>query len=154
MLTEEMKREIDGECGRFKSKRSACIEAMQIVRRHRGWISDESVRELADLLEMTAEELDGVATFYNHLFRKPVGRHVILVCDSVTCWIMGYEQLMIHLKTSLGVEFGQTTADGRFTVLPIQCLGACDQAPAVMIDDELYGHLDPAKLDQILARYA
>jgi NADH-quinone oxidoreductase subunit E len=127
---------------------------MQVVVRNNGWISDQTIRELAVLLEMTPEELDGVATFYNHLFRKPVGRHVILVCDSVTCWIMGYEELMDHLKTSLGVNFGETTADGRFTILPIQCLGSCDQAPAVMIDDELYGNLDPAKLDEILAKYA
>jgi NADH-quinone oxidoreductase subunit E len=153
MLTEEIKREIEAELGRFKNKESACIEAMQIVTRHQGWISDETIRELAVFLEITPEELDGVATFYNHLFRKPVGRHVILVCDSVTCWIMGYERLIDHLKARLGVELGQTTADGRFTVLPIQCLGACEQAPAVMIDDELFGDLDSAKLDQILANY-
>jgi NADH-quinone oxidoreductase subunit E len=154
MLTDEIKQEIKAEFERFKNKQSACIGAMQIVVRHNGWISDKTIGELADFLEMTVDELDGVATFYNHLFRKPVGRHVILVCDSVTCWIMGYEQLMDHLKTSLGVEFGQTTADGRFTVLPIQCLGACDLAPAIMIDDELYGNLDPVKLDQLLAKYA
>jgi NADH-quinone oxidoreductase subunit E len=121
MLSEEIKREIEAECGRFKTNRSACIEAMQIIRRHRGWISDESISDLADLLEMTAEELDGVATFYNHLFRKPVGRHVILVCDSVCCWIMGYEQLMDHLKTSLVLR-----SDHRGRAIyraPIQCLG-------------------------------
>jgi NADH-quinone oxidoreductase subunit E len=154
MLTNEIKQDIEEEFGRFKDKQSACIEAMKVVVRHNGWISDETIRELADFLEMTVDELDGVATFYNHLYRKPVGRHVILVCDSVTCWIMGYEQLMDHLKKSLGVEFGQTTADGRFTVLPIQCLGACDLAPAIMIDDELYGNLDQVKLDQILAKYS
>ncbi|MGB6067344.1 MAG: NADH-quinone oxidoreductase subunit NuoE [Desulfomonilaceae bacterium] len=153
MLTEEIKREIEAEFGRFKNKQSACIEAMQIVTRHLGWLSDETIREIAAFLEMTPDEVDGVATFYNHLFRKPVGRHLILVCDSVTCYIMGYEQLIDHLKKSLGVEFGQTTADGRFTLLPIQCLGVCEQAPAVMIDEEVYGDLDPAKLDQILAKY-
>ncbi len=154
MLTEEIKQEIEAEFERLENKGSACIEAMQIVTRHFGWLSDETIRELAAFLEMTPDELDGVATFYNHLFRKPVGRHLILVCDSVTCYIMGYEQLIDHLKTSLGVEYGQTTADGRFTLLPIQCLGVCEQAPALMIDDEVYGDLDPAKLDQILAKYA
>ena len=99
---------------------------------------------------MTPDELDGVATFYNLIFRKPVGKHVILVCDSVSCWIMGYEEVRSHLLNRLGIQFGQTTGDGRFTLLPVPCLGACDQAPAMMVNDKLYGNLDPAKIDEIL----
>jgi NADH-quinone oxidoreductase subunit E len=103
---------------------------------------------------MTPAELDAVATFYNLIFRKPVGKHVILVCDSVSCWIMGYERILQHLRDRLGIVLGETTADGVFTLLPIVCLGACDQAPAMMIDDELYGDLDAAKIDEILANYS
>ena len=102
---------------------------------------------------MTDDELDSVATCYNLILRKPIGRHCILVCDSVSCWIMGSEQIQDHLTRRLGVEFGQTTADGRFTVLPSACLGACDQAPAMMVDDELYVNLDPEKIDGILEKY-
>ena len=79
---------------------------------------------------MTPEELDGVATFYNLVFRRPVGRHVALICDSVSCWIMGYEKLRQGLTSRLNVSLGETTADNRFTVLPIVCLGVCDHAPA------------------------
>src|SRR5262249_28598428 len=100
------------------------------------------------------DELDGVATFYNLIFRRPVGQHVILLCDSVSCWIMGYERLQTHLRTRLGITLGETTADGQFTLLPIPCLGTCDHAPALMIDDALYRDLDPEKLDLVLEQNA
>jgi NADH-quinone oxidoreductase subunit E len=153
MLSAEEKKEIEAEFPRYEQKRAACVEALKIVQRHRGWVSDEALIAVADFLEMTPAELDGVATFYNLIFRKPVGKHIILVCDSVSCWIMGYERILQHLQDRLGIVFGETTADGVFTLLPIVCLGACDQAPAMMIDDELYGNLDPAKIDEILTKY-
>ena len=153
MLTAEEKKEIEAEFPRYEQKRAVCVEALKIVQRHRGWVSDEALIAVAEFLEMTPAELDGVATFYNLIFRKPVGKHIILVCDSVSCWIMGYERILQHLQERLGVVLGETTADGVFTLLPIVCLGACDQAPAMMIDDELYGNLNPTKIDEILASY-
>ena len=153
MLTAEEKKEIEAEFPRYEQKRAVCVEALKVVQRHRGWVSDEALIAVAEFLEMTPAELDGVATFYNLIFRKPVGKHIILVCDSVSCWIMGYESILQHLQDRLGIVLGETSADGVFTLLPIVCLGACDQAPAMMIDDELYGNLDPAKIDEILANY-
>jgi NADH-quinone oxidoreductase subunit E len=153
MLTAEEKKEIEAEFPRYEQKRAACVEALKIVQRHRGWVSDETLIAVAEFLEMTPAELDGVATFYNLIFRKPVGKHIILVCDSISCWIMGYERVLQHLQDRLGIVKGETTADGVFTLLPIVCLGACDQAPAMMIDDELYGNLDPDKIDEILTKY-
>jgi NADH-quinone oxidoreductase subunit E len=153
MLTTEEKKEIEAEFPRYEQKRAACVEALKIVQRHRGWVSDETLIAVAEFLEMTPAELDGVATFYNLIFRKPVGKHIILVCDSVSCWIMGYERILQHLQDRLGIVLGETSADGLFTLLPIVCLGACDQAPAMMIDDELYGNLDPDKIDEILTKY-
>jgi NADH-quinone oxidoreductase subunit E len=150
MLTAEEKKEIEAEFPRYEQKQAVSVEALKIVQRHRGWVSDDAVKDIAEFLEMSPDELDGVATFYNLIFRKPVGKHVILVCNSVTCWIMGYDRILGHLKERLGVDLGETTGDGLFTLLPIVCLGACDQAPAMMIDDELYGNLDPAKIDEIL----
>jgi NADH-quinone oxidoreductase subunit E len=116
-------------------------------------VSDESLHDVGKLLEMTPDELDSVATFYNLVFRKPVGRHVVLVCDSVSCWIMGCEKLCQRLATRLGVSLGGTTSDGRFTVLPIVCLGACDHAPTLMVDNDLHGDVQPEKLDELLERY-
>ena len=123
---------------------------MKIVQRHRGWVSDESLRDIGELLEMSSADLDGVATFYNLIFRKPVGRHVVMLCDSVSCWIMGYERMREHLTSRLGIQFGETTPDNRFTLLPIVCLGACDHAPAMIVNNNLHGDLDPEKIDKLL----
>ena len=153
MLTEEERREIESELRQYKSKRAACVDALKVVQRHRGWISDAGVRDVADALRMTTDELDSVATFYNLIFREPVGRHVILICDTVSCYIMGYNEMRGHLKARLGIDLGETTADGRFTLLPVPCLGACDHAPAMMIGDELYGDLTPERIDEILRKY-
>lgn len=152
MLTEDEIREIEAEVKHCVHRQAACIEALKIVQRHRGWISDE-IEEIAALLKMTAEELESVATFYNLVFRKPVGRHVILVCDTVSCWVMGYEHIREYLSGKLGIRLGETTADGRFTMLPVPCLGACDRAPVMMIDDELHTDLNPEKIDEILKGY-
>jgi NADH-quinone oxidoreductase subunit E len=153
MLSAEERREIKAELAHYPQKQAVCIEAMKIIQRHRGWVSDEAIKDLAALLEMTPDELDGVATFYNLIFRKPVGKHVILLCDSVTCWIMGYDRLRQHLTSRLGIQLGETSPDGRFTLLPIVCLGTCDHAPALMIDNDLHRDLDSTKLDEILSKY-
>ncbi len=157
MLSPEERSEIEAEAPRYPTRRALCIEAMKVVQRHRGWVCDEALRDVAQLLGMTADELDGVASFYNLVFREPVGRHVVLVCDSVSCWMMGYPRLRERLCQRLGVPLGGTTADGRFTLLPIVCLGACDHAPALMVDDDLHLDLDPdaepAAVDAMLERY-
>jgi NADH-quinone oxidoreductase subunit E len=153
MLTPEEKQEIEAELARYPTKQAVSIDAMLTVQKHRGWVSDESLRDVADFLGMSVEDLDGVATFYNLIFRKPVGRHVIMVCDSVSCWIMGYDRIRGELSRRLGIKMGETTADGRFTLLPIVCLGTCDHAPAMMVDGDLHRDLDPQKLDGILEKY-
>jgi NADH-quinone oxidoreductase subunit E len=155
MLTEEERREIEEELPRYATRQAACIDALRVVQRRRGWLSDEVLQDIAAFLGMTPHELEGVATFYNLIFRQPVGRHVILLCDSVSCWIMGYERVHERLTAHLGIDFGATTPDGRFTLLPIVCLGACDQAPVMMVDDDLHGDLlAEGKLEDILGRYA
>jgi NADH-quinone oxidoreductase subunit E len=103
---------------------------------------------------MSAHELDAVATFYNLIYRRPVGRHVVLLCDSVSCWMTGADGLRMHLEQRYGVTPGTTSTDGRLTVLPIVCLGACDRAPVMMVDDDLHGEMTPDALDHALERYA
>jgi len=153
MLTDKEIQEITDELAHCATKASASVEALNIVQHHRGWVSDEAVKDIAATLEMTAGELDAVATFYSFIFRRPVGRHVILVCDSISCWVMGYNPLLDVLKTNLGISFGETTTDKRFTLLPISCLGACDRAPAMMVDDDLYGPVTPETMNEILKKY-
>jgi NADH-quinone oxidoreductase subunit E len=152
MLSETEQREIEAEAAAYPLRRSACIDTLIIVQQHRGWISDESVRDIAALLGMTPHEVDAVATFYNLIYRRPVGRTVIHVCDSISCWVMGCDRVCEHLHRTLGIRFGETTADGEFTVLPIPCLGACDHAPAAMINRELHTDLDPARIDALVGR--
>jgi NADH-quinone oxidoreductase subunit E len=153
MLSNEEIQEINAELAHSVTKASASVDALNIVQRHQGWVSDEAIRDVATMLSMTKDELDAVATFYSFIFRKPVGRHVILVCDSISCWVMGYNPLLDLLKTQLGIAFGGTTDDKRFTLLPISCLGACDRAPAMMVDDDLYGPVTPEIMEEILGRY-
>ena len=153
MLSAEEREEIEREAAHYPTREAVCIDAMKIVQRRRGWVSDEDLRDIAEVLGMSVDELDGVATFYNLIFRKPVGRHVIMVCDSVSCWIMGYDRLRDQLSKRLGIKMGETTPDGRFTLLPIVCLGACDHAPAMMIDNELHRDLDPQNIDGVLEKY-
>ncbi|MEJ2039027.1 MAG: NADH-quinone oxidoreductase subunit NuoE [Desulfosarcinaceae bacterium] len=153
MLTAEEKKEIQAVVEHYTLKSAASIESLRIVQRHRGWVSDEALYDVAQALEMSATDLDAVATFYNLVFRRPVGRHVILVCDSVSCWVMGYDNVAGYLKKKLGIDFGETTEDGRFTLLPHVCLGACDQAPVMMVDDQLFGFLDAGKIEEILESF-
>ena len=153
MLTDTERQEIESHLADYPYKRAACIEALKIAQRQRGWVSDDDIEELAPLLDMTPAELDNVATFYNLIFREPVGKHVILLCDSVSCWIMGYTKIRQHISERLGIDFGETTPDGNYTFLPIVCLGDCDHAPVMMIDGDHHNDLDEEKIDRILESY-
>ncbi len=153
MLSQEEISEITAEMPKYPQKQAICIDAMKIVQRHRGWVSDEAIQDITELLEMSPSELDSVATFYNLIFREPVGKHVILLCNSVSCWAMGYDQRCSHIQDRLKIEFGQTTPDGQYTFLPIVCLGDCDHAPAMMVDDDLYHDLTPESVDTVLPEY-
>ncbi len=153
MLSQAEISEIKAELDRYPQKQAACIEAMKIVQRQRGWVSDEAIQDIASLLDMTPDELDSVATFYNMIFREPVGKHVILLCNSVSCWVMGYDQICSHIEDRLKIQLGQTTPDGEYTFLPIVCLGDCDHAPAMMIDNELYHDLTPENTNAVVPEY-
>ena len=153
MLTEAEIQAIDHEISLLPQKKAGVIEALKIIQQHRGWVSDESVEAIAAYLEISPAEVDSVATFYNLIFRKPVGRHVILLCDSISCYIMGYDKLYVVLQQLVGIRFGETSPDGRFTLLPNVCLGCCDRAPALMIDEDLFIDVKVEMLDQLLSVY-
>jgi NADH-quinone oxidoreductase subunit E len=153
MLTDAIRQEIESHIHEPSHRASACTEALRIVQRERGWIDDESIREIAGFLGMSPHELDGVATFFNLIHRRPVGRHVIRVCASVSCWVLGYDALRETLLTQLGVGLGETTPDGRFTVVPNQCLGCCDHAPALMVGRDLHRDVSPDAIDALLEPY-
>ncbi len=143
--------EIEAEVSHLPNRQAAAIDALKIVQGYRGWISDESLSAIAKVLQMSTEELDGIATFYNLIYRKPVGEKVILFCDSVSCWLMDGEKVCSRIKEKLGVEYGETTQDGRYTLLPVTCLGDCDHGPAMMIADELHHDLKEDSVGQLFA---
>lgn len=148
--------EIEGirhEMSLYEDPGAATIEALKIVQDHRGWVSDEALQAAAAVVNVTPTQMEAVATFYNLIFRQPVGRHVIMLCDSISCYLTGYEEVRDHLRTSLGIDFGQTTADNRFTLLPICCLGNCDNGPAMRVGEKYHGRLTPERVDEILADY-
>ncbi len=134
----------------YPMKRAACIDALKYVQAGRRYISDDVLAEIAKLLEMSTAELDEVATFYNLIFRRPVGGTVILLCDSITCWMLGRDRIATHIGKRLGIKPGETSEDGKYTLLPIVCLGHCDHAPAMMLGETLHGDLDELRVDELL----
>lgn len=153
-LSETERSAIEHEMHHYEDPRAASIEALKIVQKQRGWVPDGAIHAIAAVLGIPASDVEGVATFYSQIFRQPVGRHIIRVCDSMTCFIGGYESVLGAIQQQLGIAPGQTTADNRFTLLPVCCLGNCDKAPALMIDDDTFGNVSAAAVGQLLEDYA
>jgi NADH-quinone oxidoreductase subunit E len=143
---------IRAEAAHYEQASAAAIEALKIVQAERGWISDESIADIAEVLGMSPADLDSVATFYNLIYRKPVGKRVIHYCNSVSCWMLGAEKNREHLSQRLGIGLGETTTDGEYTLLPIVCLGACDKAPVLMVGEDTHFNVTPESLDGVLGR--
>ncbi|ORJ62139.1 NADH-quinone oxidoreductase subunit NuoE [Geothermobacter hydrogeniphilus] len=132
--------------------RELIIDLLRAIQEHHGWVPDEGVELTAEILGLSPLQVEEIATFYDKIFRQPVGRKVIHYCDSICCWATGGEQVAAHLQQKLGIAPGETTADGAFTLLPSCCLGVCGDAPAMMIGLKLYGRLTPEKIDAALEK--
>lgn len=152
-LSEAELAEIHHEMSHYEDPRAASIEALKAVQKHRGWVPDEAIGAIATVIGIPASDVEGVATFYNMIFRRPVGRHVIKVCDSISCFLTGYDALRDALMAQTGLGYGETGADGRYTLLPVCCLGNCDKGPTLMIDDDTHGPVAPADVPALLERY-
>ena len=152
-LSEEEIAEIEHERTLYPDARAVGLEALKIVQKQRGWVSDESLLAVAEYLGLPVAELEGVATFFNLIYRRPVGKNVILYCNSVSCWIMGCDQVREKVSEELGIEFGETSEDGEFTLIPVPCLGDCDRAPVMMVGPDLHRNLDRKDLGELFSRY-
>jgi NADH-quinone oxidoreductase subunit E len=139
MIPDHLKQELNQRVAGAVTNREAAVDVMKELQRHYGWLTDEAVLEAAALLDLSALQVEELATFYEMIYRRPVGRHVIHVCDSISCWSMGGESLMKQFEELLGIAVGATTADGQITLLPCCCLGNCGKAPSVMVGERLYG---------------
>jgi len=145
---------IEHEASIMETREAAGIEALKVVQEHRGWVSDESLFAISDLLAVPTAQLEGVATFYNLIYRQPVGQYVIHLCDSIACHLTGLDGVLAAIKQHLNIDYGQTTKDGKFTLLSNACLGSCDKAPVMMIGREHYQHLTPESAVEILLQLA
>ena len=152
MIPRDLKESLLKQIASIDHPRELVVDVMFAVQDHYGYLSDEAVEEVADLLDMSPLEVEELATFYTFIYREPVGKYVIHLCDSVICWMEGHESLLGHLFRKLGINLGETTPDGMFSLLSVCCIGYCDRAPAVMINREVYGPLTFEKLDNILER--
>jgi NADH-quinone oxidoreductase subunit E len=152
MIPPELREQLASRIREAEDPREQTINVMYLIQRHYGFFTDEGVREAAELLGMTPLEIEELATFYDFIYREPVGRYVLHVCDGVVCWMFHEGSLFDYLCQKLGVCAGEVSADGMFTVLPTACIGNCDHAPAMIVNGQFYGPLTPEKIDQILER--
>jgi NADH-quinone oxidoreductase subunit E len=150
MLPETLKSKLQERIQTVSHPREMAIDVIYALQAHYGYFNDQAVADAADLLGMTRLELEELATFYTFIYRQPVGRYVIHVCDSVICWMEGGHNLVDHLCAKLGIALGQTTADGRFTLLPVCCIGYCDRAPAILVNRKVHGPLTIESLDRLI----
>lgn len=144
------KKKIDEILSHYPKKEAALLPVLHLVQKEFGCISPTEEKLVAALLEIKPIKVREAVTFYSMLNSQPVGKYHIQVCSNLSCTLMGAESLIEHLKQKLGIEPGQTTEDKKFTLTTVECLGACEEAPAMMINFDYYGHLDQKKIDDIL----
>ncbi|MBI2092893.1 MAG: NADH-quinone oxidoreductase subunit NuoE [Deltaproteobacteria bacterium] len=149
-LSKEGEEKIGTLLKRYPSTRAALLPALWLVQDEAGWISDEAAEYVAAKLDLPAAEVYGTLTFYTMFNRRKLGRHHIEVCTNICCWLKGSEEILTYLKAKLGINEGETTEDGKFTLSTVECLGACGEAPMMMVDLEYYGDLTHDKIDEIL----
>ncbi|ANZ22387.1 NADH dehydrogenase [Buchnera aphidicola (Diuraphis noxia)] len=152
-LTKEEVQEIESQKKYYENYRAISIEALKIVQKKRGWVSDQAIYAISEILQMNPSEIEGIATFYSQIFRQPVGRNIIRYCDSVVCFLTGYEIIKTTLENSLKIKTGETSKDNRFTLLPVCCLGNCDKAPTLMINEDTYSFLNAESIKHLLELY-
>ena len=153
LISQAAREQIDAWVAKYpaEQKQSAVMPALSIVQEaNGGWLTTELMDAVAEYLQMPPIAVYEVASFYSMYEHKPVGRHKICVCTNISCLLCGSEEVVNHLENKLGIKMGQTTADGKFTLKVVECLGACVGAPMLQIDKNYYEHLTPDKIDAIL----
>lgn len=151
MLTEESKKKIDTYLGRYPTKKAALLPALYVAQdQNDGWLPREAMKDVAEYLELPPAFVEGVATFYTMYNKRPVGKHHIEVCHNIVCMAVGADSLIDHIGKKLGIEKGDTTPDRTFTLNGAECLGACANAPCMMVGESYYEDLTPEKVDAII----
>ena len=146
----EARERIDRILARYPTKQAALLPVLWVAQETWGWVSREAAEEVARLLELSPAHVSGVLTFYTMYNLRPVGRHLLQFCTSISCHIAGAGRLLDHCRNRLGIDLGQTTEDGRFTMVEVECIAGCDRAPSMMINDAYHEPMDAARLDALL----
>lgn len=150
MLSESACRQIQDLISKYPEKRSALIPSLHIAQKELGYISQDTMREVAQIFGLSSNEVHEVTSFYTMFHRKPVGKYIIQVCTNISCQICNAESIMDHLTKKLGIKPGETTPDNKFTLLEVECLASCGTSPVVQINEDYYEDLTPEKLSMIL----
>jgi len=150
----EARHRIDRILARYPTKQAALLPVLWVAQETWGWISREAAEEVARILELSPAHVSGVLTFYTMYNLQPVGRHLLQFCTSISCHIAGAGRLLDHCRGRLGIDLGETTADGKFTMVEVECIAGCDRAPSMMINDTYHEPMDAARLDALLNRLA
>jgi NADH-quinone oxidoreductase E subunit len=155
VLSEESRAEIRRIRDEYPGAESAILPALQRAQRdHGGWLPNEAIAEVAEVLGLSPTRVGSVASFYTMLHREPVGRHVIYICTNISCSLLGADHLRDYIGSKLGIRPGETTPDGHFTLEEVECLGSCGTAPMMQVDDTYYENLTEDKIDRLLAELA
>jgi len=152
MIPDELRKSLLKDLDHVEHPQELVVDVMFAIQEHYGYLTDEGVQETAELLGMSDLEVEQLATFYTFVYREPVGKYVIHVCDSVVCWMDGYESVRDYLIQKLDIQPGETTAGGLFTLLAVCCIGYCDRSPAMLINRKAYGNLTTEKIDRIIEK--
>lgn len=152
MISQENLKKIEELKNRFPDSKAMTIPVLWIVQEEHGWISDQSVEEIAKLLELPVKHVYGVVSFYTMFNRKPVGKYHIQMCTNVSCQLLGAEKLSEYICRRLDIKVGETTPDKKFTVTEVECLGSCGTAPTMQVNDDYYENLTEAKIDELLRK--
>ena len=149
-LTPERERELTDILGRYPNKMAATIPVLHLCQEQNGWISEDVIRFVAERLEVSTAHVQGVVTFYTLFNQKPVGKHQVWVCRTLSCALRGSDQLLHHCEKKLGIHAGETTKDGKITLRTAECLAACGQGPMMQVDKAYHENLTLADVDRIL----
>lgn len=150
MLSPETRQKIESLKKVYETHQSALIPALHVAQADQGWLSEDTQREVAQLLGLTPQSVRQVVTFYTMFHQKPVGRHLIQVCRNLSCSLLGGQRLQKQIQEKLGLEDGETTQDGRFTYVSVECLGSCGTAPVLMVNDRFVENVTPQQVDRLL----
>jgi NADH-quinone oxidoreductase E subunit len=152
MYSKTNEQKLDEIISHYPVKRSAILPALYIAQEEHGYVTDDDVKYLAKRLDMRVNEVEEVVTFYTMYSRKPVGKYKLQVCRTVSCMLLGAEQITGHISEKIGCQPGETTSDGKFTLVEVECLGYCDLAPVMQVNFDYHEKLTTREVDKIIDR--